>query len=51
MFLLCNNNCNNTFLIKYFLNSFIGESNGKVDEYGNSRYLRNHKSYKKMFNE
>ena len=31
----------------------IGESNRirTVPEYGHSRYLRNHKSYKKMFNE
>ena len=32
---------------------YIGESNRirTVPEYGHSRYLRNHKSYKKMFNE
>ena len=33
--------------------SYLGENNRiqTVPEYGHSRYLRNHKSYKKMFNE
>ena len=38
---------------KIFSIIMVGESNRirTVPEYGHSRYLRNHKSYKKMFNE
>ena len=38
---------------KVFYILYIGESNRirTVPEYGHSRYFRNHKSYKKMFNE
>ena len=33
--------------------TYVGESNRirTVPEYGHSRYLRNHKSYQKIFNE
>ena len=36
-----------------FLTNIIGESKRirTVPEYGHSRYLRNYKSYKKIFNE
>ena len=37
----------------YTITHALGEFNQirKVPEYGHSRYLRNHKSYKKIFNE
>ena len=45
---------NNVILIKICNNiTLLDESNRiwAVTEYGNYRYLRNHKSYKKMFSE
>ena len=40
-------------LVYYHYYLYIGEINRirTVPEYEHSRYLRNHKSYKKMFNE
>ena len=39
------------FLYNHTIYVYVYREKGKVTEYGHSRYLRKHKSYKKMFNE